>query len=121
MTELANMTKTPLRSHHRRQGREPDQEGIAQRTDEPRRPCAGQAERDGAFRDDPDALPVTDNSSLLTPTLQEVIDGLTALEEAVLVAHLDAGMECNGAETLDAMRADNMTWSDVAETSKRTG
>lgn len=55
------------------------------------------------------------------PTLQEVLDGLTHLEKAVLVAHLDAGMECNGAETLDAMRADNMTWSDVAETAKRTG
>ena len=37
------------------------------------------------------------------------------------MAHLDAGMECNGAETHDAMQADNMTWSDVAETSKRTG
>lgn len=55
------------------------------------------------------------------PTLQEVLDGLTHLEKAVLVAHLDAGMECNGARTLDAMRADNMTWSDVAETAKRTG
>lgn len=55
------------------------------------------------------------------PTLGQVIDGLTPLEKAVVVAHLDAGMDCNGAETLDAMRADNMTWSDVAETSKRTG
>lgn len=55
------------------------------------------------------------------PTLQSVLDGLTAFEKAVLVAHLDAGMECNGAETHDAMQADNMTWSDVAETSKRTG
>lgn len=55
------------------------------------------------------------------PTLQAVLDGLTAFEKAVLVAHLDAGMECNGAETHDAMQADNMTWSDVAETSKRTG
>lgn len=65
--------------------------------------------------------PVLDNSSFLTPTLQEVLDGLTDLEKAVLVAHLEAGIACNGAETLDAMRADNMTWSDVAETSKRTG
>ncbi len=68
-----------------------------------------------------DAQPVTDNSSFLTPTLQEVLDGLTALEKAVLVAHLDAGMECNGAETLDGVLQDNMTWSDVEETSKRTG
>lgn len=68
-----------------------------------------------------DAQPIVDNSSFLTPTLQEVLDGLTVLEKAILVAHLDAGIECNGAETLDAMRADNMTWSDVAETSKRTG
>lgn len=64
---------------------------------------------------------ITDNSSFLTPTLREVLEGLTALEKAVLVAHLEAGMDCNGAETLDAMRADNMTWSDVGETAKRTG
>lgn len=55
------------------------------------------------------------------PTLGQIIDGLTDLEKRVLVAHLDAGMDCNGAETLDAMRADNMTWSDVAETAQRTG
>lgn len=55
------------------------------------------------------------------PTLAQVIDGLTDLEKRVLVAHLDAGMDCNGAETLDAMRTDNMTWSDVAETAQRTG
>lgn len=55
------------------------------------------------------------------PTVGEIIANLTSLEKAVVVAHLDAGMECNGAETLDAMRGDNMTWSDVAETSKRTG
>jgi len=64
---------------------------------------------------------VLDDSEQLTPTLQTVIDCLTDLEKAVLVAHLEAGIACNGAETLDAMRADNMTWSDVAETSKRTG
>lgn len=64
---------------------------------------------------------VLDDSEQLTPTLQTVLDGLTDLEKAVLVAHLEAGIACNGAETLDAMRADNMTWSDVAETSKRTG
>jgi hypothetical protein len=65
------------------------------------------------------AAPTTDAPA--APTLQSVLDGLTAFEKAVLVAHLDAGMECNGAETHDAMQADNMTWSDVAETSKRTG
>lgn len=64
---------------------------------------------------------VLDDSEQLTPTLQTVLEGLTNFEKAVLVAHLEAGMACNGAETLDAMRADNMTWSDVAETSKRTG
>ncbi|MET4130013.1 hypothetical protein [Roseovarius sp. MBR-6] len=62
-----------------------------------------------------------DDTPPTEPTLGQVIDGLTPLEKAVVVAHLDAGMDCNGAETLDAMRADNMTWSDVAETSKRTG
>ena len=64
---------------------------------------------------------VLDDSEQLTPTLGTVLKNLTDFEKAVLVAHLDAGMACNGAETLDAMRADNMTWSDVAETSKRTG
>lgn len=77
--------------------------------------------RDARADDTPPTDPVLDNSSILTPTVQEVLDGLTNLEKAVLVAHLDAGMECNGAETLEAMRADNMTWSDVAETAKRTG
>lgn len=48
-------------------------------------------------------------------------DNLTDLEKRVLVAHLDAGIDCNGAETLTDMLADNMTWSDVAETSNRTG
>ena len=55
------------------------------------------------------------------PTLGQIIDGLTDLEKRVLVAHLEAGIDCNGAETLDAMRADNMTWSDVTETAQRTG
>jgi hypothetical protein len=76
-----------------------------------------------ARADDPTPTPeqVLDDSEQLTPTLQTVLDGLTDLEKAVLVAHLEAGMACNGAETLDSMRADNMTWSDIAETSKRTG
>lgn len=47
-------------------------------------------------------------------------DNLTDLEKRVLVAHLEAGIDCNGAETLDAMLSDNMTWSDVKETSQRT-
>ena len=68
-----------------------------------------------------DAAPAPTTDAPAAPTLQAVLDGLTAFEKAVLVAHLDAGMECNGAETHDAMQADNMTWSDVAETSKRTG
>lgn len=48
-------------------------------------------------------------------------DNLTDLEKRVIVAHLDAGIDTNGAETLADMLADNMTWSDVAETSQRTG
>lgn len=68
-----------------------------------------------------DAAPAPATDVPAAPTLQVVLDGLTAFEKAVLVAHLDAGMECNGAKTHDAMQADNMTWSDVAETSKRTG
>ena len=71
---------------------------------------------------DPDAEePIVEPTPPTEPTLGQVIANLTDLEKRVLVAHLDAGMECNGAETLDAMRADNMTWSDVAETAKRTG
>jgi len=61
----------------------------------------------------------TDNTS--TPTLREVVQKMTPLEKAVTVAHLDAGMECNGAETLDAMLSDNMTFADVAEIAQRTG
>jgi len=62
-----------------------------------------------------------DDTPPAEPTLGQVIDGLTDLEKRVIVAHADACGDCNGAETLDAMLADNMTWSDVAETSKRTG
>lgn len=46
---------------------------------------------------------------------------LTALEKRVLVAYLDAGIDANGAETLDDMLADNMTWGDVPEIAQRTG
>lgn len=55
------------------------------------------------------------------PTVGEIVANLTPLEKAVVVALLDAGMDCNGAETLDAMRADNMCCADVAELSTRTG
>lgn len=61
----------------------------------------------------------TDNTK--APTLREVIAKMTSLEKAVTVAHLDAGMDCNGAETLDAMLGDNMTFADVAEIAQRTG
>ena len=61
----------------------------------------------------------TDNTK--APTLREVIQKMTPLEKAVTVAHLDAGMDCNGAETLDAMLSDNMTFADVAEIAQRTG
>ncbi|WP_321363631.1 hypothetical protein [uncultured Celeribacter sp.] len=46
---------------------------------------------------------------------------LTAMEKRVLVAYLDAGIDANGAETLDDMLADNMTWGDVPEIAQRTG
>lgn len=61
----------------------------------------------------------TDNTS--APTLREVVQKMTSLEKAVTVAHLEAGMDCNGAETLDAMLSDNMTYGDVAEIAQRTG
>lgn len=61
----------------------------------------------------------TDNTS--APTLREVVQKMTPLEKAVTVAHLEAGMDCNGAETLDAMLADNMTYGDVAVIAQRTG
>ncbi len=74
-----------------------------------------------------DAMPATDaldadiadarNDDPEPPTA----DNLTDLEKRVLVAHLDAGIDCNGAETLADMLVDNMTWSDVKETSQRTG
>ena len=62
-----------------------------------------------------DAMPATE------PTLAEVVAGLTDLQKRVVVAVLDAGIDVNGADTLDAMCADNMTFADVAELSRRTG
>lgn len=62
-----------------------------------------------------------DDTPPTEPTLGEVVQNLTDLEKRVVVAHLEAGIDCNGAETLDAMRADNMTWADVAEIAQRTG
>ena len=46
---------------------------------------------------------------------------LTDLEQRVTVAYLEAGIDCNGAETLDDMLADNMTWGDVPTIAKATG
>jgi len=46
---------------------------------------------------------------------------LTDLEQRVLVAYLSAGIDSNGAESLDAMLGDNMTWGDVPEIAERTG
>ena len=81
--------------------------------DTPPTPDQMQRDESNHFGTDPDAP--------TAPTLGQVIDGLTDLEKRVIVAHADACMDCNGAETIDAMLADNMTWSDVAETAKRTG
>lgn len=64
-----------------------------------------------------DADPTTDDP---TP-VRAPAPKLTAMEKRVLVAYLEAGIDCNGAETLDAMLADNMTWSDTAEIATRTG
>lgn len=44
----------------------------------------------------------------------------TAKETAVLIAYLNAGIDCNGADTVDAMLADNMTWGDVQSIAKAT-
>jgi DNA-binding MarR family transcriptional regulator len=73
--------------------------------------------------DDSDALHAVEcpDAGELDDPEPPTADNLTDLEKRVLVAHLEAGIDCNGAETLDAMRADNMTWSDVKETSNRTG
>lgn len=46
---------------------------------------------------------------------------LTDKEKHVVVAMLEAGIDCNGAETLDAMLSDNMTYCDVKEAAQRTG
>lgn len=46
---------------------------------------------------------------------------LTEKEKHVVVALAEACMDCNGAETVDEMLADNMTWSDVADIAQRTG
>lgn len=114
-TELNAMLTTPLNASALKKTSKPDLIRMILAQDAAKAPTANQMQRDESnhFGIDPDAP--------AAPTLQAVLDGLTAFEKAVLVAHLDAGMECNGAETHDAMQADNMTWSDVAETSKRTG
>ncbi|MCA8870200.1 MAG: hypothetical protein KDA67_16230 [Rhodobacteraceae bacterium] len=55
------------------------------------------------------------------PTMADEITGMTDLQKRVVVALLDAGMDINGAETVDGMRSDNMCLADVAELAKRTG
>lgn len=45
----------------------------------------------------------------------------TAKETEVLLAYLNAGIDCNGCDTVDAMLADNMTWGDVASIAEATG
>lgn len=55
-----------------------------------------------------------------SPTLGDVINATTDLERRVLVAYLTLGIDCNGAETLDAMLADNMTWGDTKAVAKVT-
>lgn len=114
-TELNAMLTTPLNASALKKTSKPDLIRMILAQDAAKAPTANQMQRDESnhFGIDPDAP--------AAPTLQAVLDCLTAFEKAVLVAHLDAGMACNGAETHDAMQADNMTWSDVAETSKRTG
>lgn len=62
-----------------------------------------------------------DDTPPTDPTLGKVLSNLTDLQKRVIVALLDAGIDCNGCETLDAMRNDNMTFADVAELSQRTG
>lgn len=64
-----------------------------------------------------DDTPPTDPA----PTVGDILKDLTPKEKVVLVAYLTLGIECNGAETLDAMRADNMTWGDTAAIAKATG
>lgn len=128
MTDLINMTKaqvnallaSPLTASQLKKTSHAD---LVAMFDAMSAPDALDADLRDARADDTPPTPdqVLDDSEQLTPTLQTVLDGLTDFEKAVLVAHLEAGIACNGAETLDAMRADNMTWSDVAETSKRTG
>lgn len=46
---------------------------------------------------------------------------LTSNEKAIIVALLEAGIDVNGCDTLDAMQHDNMCLSDVAELATRTG
>ncbi len=73
------------------------------------------------------AVPLTTSKLKKTSlaSLQAMVDAqqakLTELEKRVVVAYLDAGIACNGAETLDAMLSDNMTWGDVPAIAKATG
>ncbi len=58
--------------------------------------------------------------ALASPTMADEITSMTALQKHVVVALLEAGMDCNGAETVDGMRSDNMCVSDVVDIAKRT-
>lgn len=71
-----------------------------------------------------DAMPMTDalDADLRDARADEpTAPDLTELEQRVTVAYLEAGIDCNGAETLDDMLADNMTWGDVPAIAKATG
>lgn len=118
-TELNAMLTAPLNASALKKIGKPDLIRMILAQEAAKAPTADYMQRDESnhWGVDPDKTEPTPAA----PTLQAVLDGLTAFEKAVLVAHLDAGIDCNGAATHDAMQADNMTWSDVAETSKRTG
>lgn len=46
---------------------------------------------------------------------------LTDHETAVIVAMLQEGVECNGAEHVEDVLEDNMTWATVSDIRERTG
>jgi hypothetical protein len=43
------------------------------------------------------------------------------MEQKVLIAALEEGIDCNGCETVEAMLADNMTWTTADSLATRTG
>ena len=46
---------------------------------------------------------------------------LTDLEVTVLVAFINAGTDCNGASSIEALKEDNMTWMSAPDLVKATG